>query len=241
MMNRKLCRRCWSRSLALLRLARARRAARAGLRARVGRAGAGARRQPGRRVGRHHRAAGPAPDPGQAEPDRARAQRRPRRLHRRRAGDRLAAGAAAAIGQRQGAAGPAGQFRGGRLRAQARSADASSTARKATCTRPATRTSRPTRATSRRSPPRSARGCSRSTRPTRPTTRSARRTSRSAGSRRSRAGRAGGAAQGRRGRLAAQGVRLPVRLARHGGSRGARAQARRRADGVAPAAGAGRR
>ena len=49
-------------------------------------------------------------------------------------------------------AGPAGQLRGGRLRAQARRAGASSTARRATCTRPATRTSRPTRATSRRWP-----------------------------------------------------------------------------------------
>ena len=129
MMNRiVLFRRAGRAARRCSRAARARRAARVRLRARVGRAGAGARRRPGRRVGRHHRAAGPAPDPGQAQPDRARAQRRPGGLHRRRAGDRLAAGAAAAVGQRQGAAGAARQLRRRRLRAQARGARRSSTA-----------------------------------------------------------------------------------------------------------------
>ena len=51
---------------------------------------------------------------------------------------------------------------------------------------------------------------------------------------------AGRAAEGRAGGLAAQGLRLPVRLARPEGSRGARAQARRRAHRIAPAGGAGR-
>ena len=151
---------CWSRRSACSPLPAHAALRVLGLRARVGRAGAGARRPAGRRVGGHHRAAGPAPDPGQAEPDRPRAQRRPGGVHRRRARDRLAAGAAAAIGQRQGAARAAGQLRGRRLRAQARSARRSSTARRATCTPPATRTSRPTRATSRWWPRRWRRACS---------------------------------------------------------------------------------
>ena len=65
----------------------------------MGRAGAGARRRPGRGLGRHHGAAGPAPDPGAAQPDRPHAQRRSGGLHRRRTRSRLAAGAAAAVGQ----------------------------------------------------------------------------------------------------------------------------------------------
>ena len=68
--------------------------------------------------------AGPASDRGAAEPDRAHAQRRPARLHRHRARDRLAAGAAAAVGQRQARAGRAGQLRGRPLRHAARGADA---------------------------------------------------------------------------------------------------------------------
>ena len=72
-----------------------------------------------------------------------------RGVHRRRAGDRLAAAAAAAIGQSQGAARAARQLRRGRRGAQARGAGAASIARRATCMRPATRTSRPIRATSR--------------------------------------------------------------------------------------------
>ena len=53
----------------------------------------GARRRARQRVRRHHRAAGRASRRGQAQPGGARAQRGPRRRHRRRAGSRLAAGA----------------------------------------------------------------------------------------------------------------------------------------------------
>ena len=72
----------------------------------------GARRRPGRRLVDDDRAAGPAPDRGPAEPDRAHAQRRPAGLHRRRARGRLAAAAAAAVGQSARAAGAAGPLRG---------------------------------------------------------------------------------------------------------------------------------
>ena len=240
MKNRKtLFARCSPRAAAA-GPAGARRVARLRLRARMGRAGAGARRQPGRRVGGHHRAAGPAPDPGQAEPDRARAQRRPGGLHRCRTRDRLAAGAAAAIGQRQGAAGPAGQLRGGRLRAQARRAEPARprAGRRARGRQPA----HPDRPAQHRAGGRWrwAPGCSSSTRRMPATTRRAQadfaQRWQQAIARWTRAGRA---AEGHAGGVAAQGLRLPVRLARPEGSGRARAQARRRADGVAPAERAG--
>ena len=130
-------------------------------------------------------------------------------------------------GNAQGAAGPAGQLRRGRLRAQARRARLSSTARRATCTRPATRTSRPIRATSRWSPPRSARACSRSIPRTRPSTRRRQASFTQRWQQAMRAlDRAGSAAEGRRGRVAAQGLRLSLRLARPEGGGRARAQAR---------------
>ena len=59
---------------------------------------------------RDDRAAGSASDRGEAEPDRTRAERGSRRLHRRGTRNRLAAGAAAAGGQRGRAAGQPGYF-----------------------------------------------------------------------------------------------------------------------------------
>ena len=205
--------------------------ARPRLRARMGRAGAGARRQARRCLGRHQRAAGPAPDPGQAEPDRAGAQCRPGGVHRRRARDRLAAGAAAAVGQRQGAAGPAGQLRGGRLRAQARRADAarSLAGRRARGRQPA-HPDRPAQHRAGRRGAGSAPAAGRSAHmpPTTPRRRptSCQRWQQAIEP----LDGAGGAAEGRVGRVAAQGLRLPVRLAGPEGGRGARTQARRRAD-----------
>ena len=69
----------------------ARRAQRLRDRARMGRARRGARRRQGEGLHGDQRAAGSAPRRGEAEPHRARAQRRSRRRHRRRARDRLAA------------------------------------------------------------------------------------------------------------------------------------------------------
>ena len=119
-------------------------------RARVGRARAGARRRQGQGLRRDHRAAGPASRRGAPEPDRARAQRRPRRRHRRGARDRLAAARAAAGRQPRDPAGQAGLLRGGAVRDAAREARRASTAPRATCIPAAIRTSRPIRATSRK-------------------------------------------------------------------------------------------
>ncbi len=80
---------------------RPRRAQRLCLRTRMGRAGERTRRRRRQGLCRHHRPAGSAPHRGAAQPDRADAARRPGRLHRRRARNRLAAGVAAAIGQRR--------------------------------------------------------------------------------------------------------------------------------------------
>ncbi len=159
------------------------RLARVRLRTRMGRAGAGTRRRPGGGDVGHQRVAGPAPDPGQAQPDRPRAQRRPGGVHRRRTRDRLAAAAAAAVGQCQGAARPAGQLRGGRFRAQAGGADParSLAGRRAR----GGQSAHPDRSAQHRRwwPRRSRRGCSRSIRRMRRSTPSARPISRSAGSR----------------------------------------------------------
>ena len=172
-------------------------------------------------IGRHHRAAGPAPDPGPAQPDRARAQRRPGVC----TGAELEIGWLPVLlqqsGNAEGAAGPARQLRGRPTSCASSRCRRSSTARRATCMPPATRTSRPTRATSRRSPPRSRARLAQIDPAQRRRLRQARTpTSRSAGSEAMRAlGRAGRAAEGRGGGLAAQGLRLPVRLARAEGSR----------------------
>ena len=130
--------------------ARARRAARVRLRARVGRAGAGAGR---RRWSTSSVATTALQDPHQI-------QARPSLIARVRNADLVVCtGAELEVGwlplllQQSGNAkvqpGQPGNFAGGRPRAQARGARRSSTARRATCTRPAIRTSRPTRATSR--------------------------------------------------------------------------------------------
>ena len=79
----------------------------------MGRAGARTGRQHGDAFERHDGAPGPAPDPGAAVADRAPAHRRPRRLHRRRAGDRLAADAAAPGRQSARPARHSRLFRGG--------------------------------------------------------------------------------------------------------------------------------
>ena len=76
----------------------------------MGCAGAGAGRRQGVRVQRHQRPAGPAPRRGQAQPDGARAQCRHAGLHRRGAGDRLAADPAAPVRQRRNPAGQPGYF-----------------------------------------------------------------------------------------------------------------------------------
>ena len=186
----------------------------------MGRAGAGARRRHGRRLRRHHRAAGPAPDPGAAG-----------LIARARNADLVVCtGAELEIGwlpvllrqsgNAEGAARPARLLRGGRLRAHARGADAARPRRRRRACRPATRTSRPIRATSRSSPRRSASACAQidPAHAARLRARAAR-TSTQRWQRRSRAGRAGGAAQGRGDRLAAQGLGLPRRLARPEGGR----------------------
>ena len=204
----------------------------------MGSSGRSAWQRPGGRDDCHQRAAGPAPDPGQAEPDRAHAQRRPRRLHRRRVGDRVAARAAATVGQREGSTRPAGQLCGGRLRAQAGSAQPgrpfpgrcarlrqSSHPDRPAQHRPGGRCARRPPATGRPSPCQSVRSAA------------GRLHAKMARGDRSLDG-TGGAAQGRAGRLAAQGLCLLVRLARHAGSGRARAQARRGAERFASGAGA---
>ena len=69
-----------------------------------------ARRRPGQRVRRHDRAAGRASRRCQAQPGRARAQRRSRGRHRRRARGRLAARADPGVGQRAIQPGAPGYF-----------------------------------------------------------------------------------------------------------------------------------
>jgi hypothetical protein len=205
----------------------------------MGSADPGTRRQPGRRDLGDDGLAGPAPDPGQTQPDRPRAQRRPGGVHRRRARDRLAAAAAAAVRQRQGAAGTAGQSRRCRPGAQARdSRHRGPLARRRSRGRQSAHPDRPAQHRRRRH--------------------RAERTAAAAGSGQRGAvreaagrlqpalaagdgplGREGRAAQGHGGGVAAQGLRLSVRLAGPEGSRRARRQARRRTDGLAPAGGAG--
>ena len=109
----------------------------------------GARRRQGQGLRRDQRAAGPASHRGEAEPHRAGAQRRPARLHRHGARDRLAAAAdsssRATRTSRPGSPAisrPAASSRRSRCRR-------GSTAAKATCMPPAIRTSSPIRATSR--------------------------------------------------------------------------------------------
>ena len=82
---------CFGLALAVLAAAGRRRAQRLRHRARVGRARRGARRRQGQGLHGDQRAAGPASRRGEAQPHRARAQRRSRRRHRRRARGRVAA------------------------------------------------------------------------------------------------------------------------------------------------------
>ena len=86
------------------------------LRAGVGRAREGAGGRQGRDLRRDDGAAGSAPHRGAPEPDRAGALGRPRRVHGRRAGGRLAAARADPVGQPEDTGGPAGIFRSGALR-----------------------------------------------------------------------------------------------------------------------------
>ena len=114
---------------------------------------------------RHDGAPGPASDPGAAVADRAAAHRRPPRLHRRRAGDRLAADAAAP-GRQSAASSPAAPaISRRRSRCGCWRCRPGSTAPKATSMPPAIRTSRPIRATSPQSPRRWPPACSSSIRP----------------------------------------------------------------------------
>ena len=189
---------------------------------------------------RHHRAAGPAPHRGAAQPDRARAQRRPGGLHRRRARDRLAAAAAAAVGQRRRSQpGQPGYFEAADFVRKLEVPDAARPrrGRRARRRQPA----HPDRPAQHRaaSPPRSARAWRSSIRPTPRTTRQRQADFAQRWNAAMRAWAAQAAPlKGVAVVVAAQGLCLPGRLARPAGGRGARAQARRRAERVAPERGA---
>ena len=118
----------------------------------------GARRRQGQGLERDDCAAGPASDRGAAEPDRARAERRPAGLHGPRARDRLAAGPGAAVRQSEARAGPAGRTSRRAGSCRAREARARSIAAMAMCIPAAIRTCTSIRAISRAWRPRWRRG-----------------------------------------------------------------------------------
>ena len=123
---KSLIKRCSRSLLAAARApaARARGAQRLRLRARMGVARARSSAATRSTSRRDDGAAGPASDRSAAEPDRAHAQRRPARLHRRGARDRLAAAADPAVGQPAHRAGAPANFEAGRFVHAARGADA---------------------------------------------------------------------------------------------------------------------
>ena len=139
--------------------------------------------------------AGPAHIQAWLSLDRGSAQQRPR-LHRRRTEVGWLPVLIRQSGQRAIQPGKPGNFEAAAVRAQSSRSRTGSTALTATCTPPATRTSRPTCATSCSSPSRSPSGWPNSTRPTRRHPAHAGRTSRRAGRRRSRAGKRGAPLRG---------------------------------------------